>query len=142
LDKSTTKLPPAGENTYPVALALMRRADRIMVRELQEQLRGSIGVSAKKSSLAMPATLAAPDDNERQIRAWRDSLNSKKPGEIVDALKQLREVDAPDAVPDILACLNHPNANVVRDACRTLAVLGDKTVIPSLEPLVNDKRSA
>jgi HEAT repeat protein len=61
--------------------------------------------------------------------------------EVEDALKQLREVDAPEAVPDILTCLNHVNANVVRDACRTLAVLGDKDVIPSIEPLLNDPRS-
>jgi hypothetical protein len=140
LDKSATKLPPPSENTYPVALGAMRRGDHIMVRELQDGLRGTLGVSAKKSSVVMPST-SADEENERQIRAMRDALRSKKAGEVEEALKQLREVAAPEAVPDIVACLNHKSANVVRDACRTLAVLGDKDVIPSIEPLLNDPRS-
>jgi hypothetical protein len=32
--------------------------------------------------------------------------------------------------------LQDSNANVVRDACRTLAVVGDKSVVPSIEPLL------
>ena len=32
--------------------------------------------------------------------------------------------------------LQNPNKNVVRDACRTLAVLGDKSLIPTLKPLL------
>jgi hypothetical protein len=33
------------------------------------------------------------------------------------------------------------NPNVVRDTCRTLAVIGDKSVIPSIEPLMASPNS-
>jgi HEAT repeat protein len=32
--------------------------------------------------------------------------------------------------------LNSPTPNVIRDACRTLAVLGNKDLVPSIEPLL------
>jgi hypothetical protein len=39
-------------------------------------------------------------------------------------------------VSQITPSLTHPNTHVVRDACRTLAVLGNKESIPSIEPLL------
>jgi hypothetical protein len=62
-------------------------------------------------------------------------------GEVLSALKALRDLDAPAAVPDVLPCLKHSNSQVVRDACRTLAVIGDKSVIPSTEPLLTSPDS-
>jgi hypothetical protein len=69
-------------------------------------------------------------------------LKSSDPGQIVHTLKLLRTPESSAAVPAILPLLNHKNANVVRDACRTLAVIATKDVIPNIEPLLNDKRSA
>ena len=37
----------------------------------------------------------------------------------------------------LLPLLKHATPNVVRDACRSLAVLGGKDVIPSIEPLLS-----
>ena len=68
-------------------------------------------------------------------------LKAADPGDVVHALKELRDMDAPEAVPEILPCLTAANTHVIRDACRTLAVLADKNVIPNIEPLLNDKRS-
>jgi HEAT repeat protein len=64
----------------------------------------------------------------------------------MDALKILRALKEPDAivqkiVADILPLLKDPKTHVVRDACRTLAVLGNKETIPFIEPLLKDKRS-
>ena len=70
------------------------------------------------------------------------ALKSSEPDEVVGALKKLRDLDAPEAVPKILPCLTAEDAHVVRDACRTLAVLANKDVIPNIEPLLTDKRSA
>jgi HEAT repeat protein len=50
-------------------------------------------------------------------------------------------MDAPEAVPSILPCLTSSNPNVIRDACRTLAVLGNKDVIASIEPLLKHSRA-
>ncbi|HEY4952742.1 MAG TPA: HEAT repeat domain-containing protein [Verrucomicrobiae bacterium] len=53
------------------------------------------------------------------------------------ALKALRDLDAKQAVPDVLPLLRDSNSDVVRDACRTLAVIANKSVIPSIEPLLH-----
>ena len=69
-------------------------------------------------------------------------LKSTNPGEVVHTLKLLRKPDCSAAVPAILPLLNDKNANVVRDACRTLAVIANKDIIPAIEPLLKDKRPA
>jgi HEAT repeat protein len=65
-------------------------------------------------------------------------LKASDPKEVMEGLKALRGLRAPDAVPEILPLLKHSTANVVRDACRTLAVLGNKDTIPAIEPLLKD----
>lgn len=62
--------------------------------------------------------------------------------EVQSALKALRDLNVPSTITDILPCLQHPVPGVVRDACRTLAVLGKKDVIPSIEPLLNSPDKA
>jgi HEAT repeat protein len=69
-------------------------------------------------------------------------LESGDPRDVIRTLKVLRSPEYSAAVPALLPLLQNENANVVRDACRTLAVIANKDVIPSIEPLLNDKRSA
>jgi len=76
-----------------------------------------------------------------EVKRLCDILKTGKPDEIIKALKTLREMDAPEAVPDILGCLTSSNSNVIRDACRTLAVLGDSSNVPSIEPLLKHSRA-
>ena len=68
-------------------------------------------------------------------------LKSSDPGQIVHTLKLLRTPESSAAVPAILPLLTNANPNVVRDACRTLAVIANKDVIPSIEPLLQSKRA-
>src|SRR6185503_7466732 len=75
-----------------------------------------------------------------EVKRLCDTLKTGKPDEIGKSLKTLREMDAPEAVPDILGCLTSSNPNVIRDACRTLAVLGDSSNVPSIEPLLKHSR--
>lgn len=70
-----------------------------------------------------------------------EALQSSEPRDVIRALQGLRGLKAPEAVPEILPCLGHKSPNVVRDACRTLAVLGDKKTIASIEPLLKHDRS-
>jgi len=67
---------------------------------------------------------------------------SNDPGEAIDGLKALRGLKAQETIPDIKACLNSPTPNVMRDSCRTLAVLGTKNDIPAIEPLLANKNAA
>jgi hypothetical protein len=64
------------------------------------------------------------------------------PDSIMDGLKALRGMNAPEAVPQILPMLRDPNEHVLRDSCRTLAVLGNKDVIPYIQPLLSHPSSA
>lgn len=56
--------------------------------------------------------------------------------EIMDGLIALRGLKAADALPEVTAVLNHQQPNVIRDACRTIAVLGNKDHIALIEPLL------
>jgi len=58
----------------------------------------------------------------------------------MDGLKSLRDLKVSEAVPQILPLLHSGNDHVVRDACRTLAVVGDKSVIPEILPLTASPR--
>ena len=65
-------------------------------------------------------------------------LKSAEPDEVIDGLKSLRGLKAPGAVAEIVPQLQHANTHVVRDACRTLAALGDKDTIKAIDPLLNN----
>lgn len=56
--------------------------------------------------------------------------------EQIDALISLRGLKAESKIPEIVTLLDSPTPNVIRDACRTLAVLGNKELIPKIEPLL------
>jgi HEAT repeat protein len=45
-------------------------------------------------------------------------------------------------VPDILPFLKNSDTYLVRDACRTLAVIGTKDLIPQIEPLLTHPEAA
>jgi HEAT repeat protein len=84
------------------------------------------------------------DVNEQDVKAICALLKEPNVGANQEGLKSLRGLQGPavaGAVPDILPCLKNSNSYVVRDACRTLAVLGNKDVIPLIEPLLNSPES-
>jgi len=82
------------------------------------------------------------DVNDTDIKAITAMLKAADVQEVMDALKSLRGLKAPQTVPDILPLLKSSTPNVIRDACRTLAVLGNKDTIPSLEALLNHPNAA
>jgi hypothetical protein len=79
--------------------------------------------------------------SDPEVKRLCDTLKTGKPDEVIKSLKTLREMDAPEAVPQIVACLNNSNPNVIRDSCRTLAVLGDTSNVSSIEPLLKHSRA-
>lgn len=58
--------------------------------------------------------------------------------EVMDGLIALRGLKAAEALPEILPLLNHSAPNVIRDACRTVAVFGGKEHISLIEPLLKN----
>ena len=76
------------------------------------------------------------DVNHDEIAALSSMLNSTQRGERGDALKSLRGLNASEAVPAIIPLLNNPEPKIIREACRTLAVLGDRSTIEFIMPLL------
>ena len=89
----------------------------------------------------LKAVVTAPTISNPEVWEQCDVLESSDPDKVVDALKVLRTMNAPEAVPYILPCLTNSNPNVIRDGCRTLAVLGNKDIIASIEPLLKHSRA-
>ena len=72
-------------------------------------------------------------------------LHSHDEEEVMDGLKALRNLDVPPELHkkianEIVPLLQDKDDHVVRDACRTLAVYGDKSNIPQIEPLMKRLR--
>ena len=60
------------------------------------------------------------------------------PQEVMAALKALGGMKAGSIGPEILPLLKNANLGFVRDACRTLAVLGNKSNVAALAPLLKN----
>ena len=140
---------PIGTNALPI------------MRKLLADPRDKVRCKAARVLGALHAEVDATD-----IKNICELLKSSEPNTQIDGLKALRGLKASDAVAEIiplLICeiptvardyvgqhgvlihrvlLNSQPPNVVRDACRTLAVLGDKSAIPSIEPLLKDSNPA
>jgi HEAT repeat protein len=84
------------------------------------------------------------DVSEEDVKAICALLKEPSAGAIQEGLKALRGLQGPAvaaSVPEIVPFLKHSNSYVVRDACRTLAVLGNKDQIPLIEPLLSSPES-
>ena len=76
---------------------------------------------------------------DAQLREVQSLLSAPDKDSVIDGLKALRGLQNRDDYAPILPLLQNPDANIKRDSCRTLAVIADESVIPKIEPLLNDK---
>ncbi|HEX9046230.1 MAG TPA: hypothetical protein VF988_04330, partial [Verrucomicrobiae bacterium] len=89
-----------------------------------------------------PASGAAvkPDGTQTfsdpRVRELCESLKSDDLRTVIPALQRLRKMNATEAVPAVLPLLNNRQFLIIREACRTLAVIGNTEVIGSLQPLL------
>ena len=119
------------EKEYPTSVPGIAKAktlltdDRLAVREKAARVLGVIHADVSETDLANIAKL----------------LDGPK-SEIIEGLKALRGLKAQSTIPKILPLLKNPDANVKRDACRTLAVIADKSVVPDIQPLLQDPDKA
>jgi HEAT repeat protein len=84
--------------------------------------------------------------NLDEVRVILGFLRDYDPDEVMRTLQILRVLREPADInrkiaSDILPLLKDPETHVVRDACRTLAVVGSKDTIPFLEPLLKNRRA-
>ena len=80
------------------------------------------------------------------VRVVLGLLRSPDINDAMDGLKALRDLREPADIrkkiaADIVPLLNDREVHVVRDACRTLAVVGNRDTISALEPLLHHARS-
>jgi hypothetical protein len=93
-------------------------------------------VAPMKSPIAATNTISDPE-----VERLCESLVQDNPGKVKDALKKLsRMPQATEAVPKILPCLTDSKPDVVREACRTLAAIGNQDAVPAILPLLTNER--
>jgi hypothetical protein len=92
-----------------------------------------------KSAAAM--AIFVPGFEKVGIEEACADLASNDPDIVVRALKELRNTNSTAAVGQVLTCLKHSDEHVLRDACRTLAVIGGKESASAIEPLLKDRRT-
>ena len=92
-------------------------------------------------SVADPKVAAVDEDRTVRPRGdGRTTLVARLQGREVRVPVEVRGVakaGPPRFLTDVLPLLRHSHPNVIRDACRTLAALGNKANIPAIEPLLN-----
>ena len=76
------------------------------------------------------------DVTSAEIKTICALLKATEQREVMDGLIALRGLKAAEALPEITPLLNHAAPGVIRDACRTIAVLGSKEHIALIEPLL------
>jgi HEAT repeat protein len=114
------------EKQYPTDVNAQTRIkvlltdDRPTVKRKAARVLGAINADVSEADLKNIATLL--DGN-------RDDIE--------DGLKALRGLKAQSTIPKIIPLLQNPDNNIKRDACRTLAVLGDHGLVPTIQPLLN-----
>jgi hypothetical protein len=73
-----------------------------------------------------------------------EALDQDNPGKVKDALNKLRDKklkdNASQAVPKILPCLANSKPDVVREALKTLAAIGNPDAVPAILPLLTNDR--
>jgi len=65
-------------------------------------------------------------------------LASSSPDEVTDALRGIRWLYSQATIPLVLPLLGNADEHVKREACRTLAIVGDRSVAEKIEPLLKD----
>ena len=146
--------PELRAKTEEELIAELASGDASVVRSALGKLEGSYAASAKAQAAVKRLVRDSRPDVRRKaarvlgaMHAPVESstvqdlcalLDGPTPDEVSDGLKALRGLKAPEAVPRIVATLRHPDGNVVRHACRTLAVLGNAEVIPALSVLLHN----
>jgi hypothetical protein len=73
-----------------------------------------------------------------------EALDQDNPGKVKGALNKLRDKklkdNASQAVPKILPCLANSKPDVVREALKTLAAIGNPDAVPAILPLLTNER--
>jgi hypothetical protein len=82
--------------------------------------------------------------SDPEVKKLCDALDQDNPGKVKGALNKLRDKklkdNASQAVPKILPCLANSKPDVVREALKTLAVIGNPDAVPAILPLLTNER--
>lgn len=80
--------------------------------------------------------------SEADLKNITAMLASSEKREVMQALKGLRGLKAQSVAAQLIPLLQNADNNIKRDACRTLAVIGNKSMVKDIEPLLQSKEKA
>ncbi len=91
-----------------------------------------------------PAVATTNIISDPEVAKLCEQLEQDNPGKVKDALNKLRDKklkdNASQAIPKILPCLASSQPDVVREACKTLAIIGNQDAISAILPLLTNER--
>jgi hypothetical protein len=128
---------PKSTAALPVIRELLKSKD-LFGKDVPPNIGPNFLARKAARSLGLYRAEVSADD----LKLIYEFLKARDPLEVMDGLKALRGLNAPGAVAEIVPLLKDQNEHVLRDACRTLAILGNKATIPVLEPLLKHSKSA
>jgi hypothetical protein len=98
------------------------------------------GVDSDESSSSQSAG-ATNVITDPAVEKLCEELEQDNPGKVKDALKKLSKMpQATEAIPKILPCLTDSKPDVVREALKTLAAIGNQDAVPAIIPLLTHDR--
>ncbi|MGC3958769.1 MAG: hypothetical protein QM813_12765 [Verrucomicrobiota bacterium] len=102
--------------------------------EVKKMLTDSRSAVRRKAGRVLGSVHAEVSDVDlKNITAM---FSATDPQEAMDALKSLRGLKAESTLPQVVGLLQNAHVGIVRDALRTLAVLGNKSHVSNIEPLL------
>jgi hypothetical protein len=107
-----------------------------IVTRTQFNLRPNVLARRAARALGNYHFMPAPED----LKVIEELLRARDPNTVMDTLKALSGMRATNAVALVVPLLKDEDHHVLRDSCRTLAVIGTKANIPAIEPLLQHSR--
>lgn len=147
-DISREKMVPYNVAKYGESSFKVSPVDQLLPGEYVLGIKGvavsfCFGVDGDKSSSSQSAG-ATNAITDPAVEKLCEMLEQDNPGKVKDALNKLRDKklkdNASQAVPKILPCLANSKPDVVREALKTLAAIGNPDAVPAILPLLTNER--
>jgi hypothetical protein len=123
----------------PAAVPVVKDSPATVTPKVSDPVRQEMPVKNTPGRASIKDTISDP-----KVEKLCESLEQDNPGKVKGALNKLRDKklkdNASQAVPKILPCLANSKPDVVCEALKTLAAIGNPDAVPAILPLLTNER--
>jgi hypothetical protein len=123
----------------PAAVPVVKDSPATVTPKVSDPVRQEMPVANTPGRASIKDTISDP-----KVEKLCESLEQDNPGKVKGALNKLRDKklkdNASQAVPKILPCLANSKPDVVCEALKTLAAIGNPDAVPAILPLLTNER--